>query len=81
MSRKHIRTEVTGKGNTVIVRNGDFNKALRIFKKRLVEDGVLQTLKAKQFYEKPSEKRKREKAAGKARWLKKENKMKQDMGL
>ena len=51
------------------------------FKKRLVEDGVLQTLKAKQFYEKPSEKRKREKAAGKARWLKKENKMKQDMGL
>ena len=57
------------------------HKALRIFKKRLVEDGVLQTLKAKQFYEKPSEKRKREKAAGKARWLKKENKMKQDMGL
>ena len=40
MSRKHIKTEATGRGMSVIVRKGDLNKALRILKKRLTEDGV-----------------------------------------
>ena len=66
---------------SVIVRKGDLNKALRILKKRLTEDGVLQDYKAKQFYEKQSEKRKREKAAGRARWMKQNKKLKQEMGL
>ncbi len=58
------------KGNTVAV-DGDFNKALRKFKKRVEESGVLQDYLAKQFYTTPSEKRKRAKGAAKARWLKK----------
>ena len=58
-------------GLTVEVRNNDINWALRKFKKKVQEDGVLQEYKERQFYTKPSEKRKRAKAAGPARWLKK----------
>ena len=58
-------------GLTVEVRNGDFNFALRKFKKKVQEDGILQELRERQHYEKPSLKRKKAKAAGRARWLKK----------
>lgn len=67
-------------GLTVEVRNGDFNKALRRFKKKVAEDGILQTIREKQFYEKPSEKRKKAKAAGRARWLKKVKKRQDELG-
>lgn len=67
-------------GLHVEVRNGDFNKALRRFKKKVAEDGILQTIREKQFYEKPSEKRKKAKAAGRARWLKKVKKRQEDFG-
>ena len=59
------------KGLSVNVKEGDFNFALRKFKKKVQEDGKLQTLRKKEYYEKPSEKRKREKSAGRARHLKK----------
>lgn len=58
-------------GLTVEVRNGDFNYALRKFKKKVQEDGILQELRERQHYVKPSEVRKKAKAAGRARWLKK----------
>ena len=67
-------------GLTVEVRNGDFAYALRKFKKKVAEDGILQQLRERQFYEKPSEKRKKAKAAGRARWLKKQRKQEQDRG-
>jgi small subunit ribosomal protein S21 len=63
------------KGLTVEVRNGDFNFALRKFKKKIQEDGILQELRQREFYEKPSLKRKKAKAAGRSRWLKKLEKM------
>jgi small subunit ribosomal protein S21 len=59
------------KGLSVDVRNGDFNGAMRRFKKKVQEAGVLQEIRERQEYTKPSEKRKKEKAAGRARWLKK----------
>jgi small subunit ribosomal protein S21 len=58
-------------GLAVEVRNNDINGALRRFKKKVQEDGVLQHLKERQYYEKPSETRKKAKAAGRKRWLKK----------
>jgi small subunit ribosomal protein S21 len=58
------------KGNTVIV-DGDVNKALRKFKKKVEESGILEAVKEKMFYEKPTTKRKRAKGAAKARWKKK----------
>jgi len=67
-------------GLTVEVRNGDVNAALRRFKKKIAEDGILQEYKERQHYVKPSEKRKKAKAAGRARWLKKLRKRQQDLG-
>jgi small subunit ribosomal protein S21 len=61
-------------GLSVEVRNGDVNGALRIFKKKVQESGILQELRDKEFYEKPTTTRKKAKAAAKARWRKKQAK-------
>ena len=66
-------------GLKVEVRNGDFNYALRKFKKKVAEDGILQELRNREFYEKPSIKKAKAKKAGRARWLKKLSKMDQDL--
>jgi small subunit ribosomal protein S21 len=58
-------------GLTVQVRDGDFNYALRKFKKKVQESGIMQDLREKEFYEKPSATRKKAKASARARWLKK----------
>lgn len=63
------------KGLSVEVRNGDFNGALRRFKKKVQEAGIIQEVRDRQQYVKPSEVRKKAKAAGRARWLKKVQKM------
>lgn len=68
------------KGLTVEVRNGDLNYALRKFKKKVQEDGKLQDLREREFYTKPSELRKKAKAAGRARHLKKLQKQNNDLG-
>ena len=68
------------RGLYVEVRNGDVNKALRIFKKKIQEEGILQEYKERQHYEKPSAKRKKAKAAGRKRWLKLQEKQKVDRG-
>jgi small subunit ribosomal protein S21 len=62
------------KGISVEVRNGDVNFALRKFKRKVQEAGLMQELREREFYTKPSEKRKRAKAAARSRWLKKETK-------
>lgn len=54
-------------GLKVEVRGDDVNKALRLFKKKVSDSGLLQTLREKEFYEKPTTKRRRKKAAGIAR--------------
>jgi len=72
VARKHYQaSEEFIRGSRVEVRNNDFGKALRRFKKKLQEDGLFQELKEKKYFEKPSIKRKRAKAAARSRWLKK----------
>lgn len=61
-------------GITVTVRNGDFTGAMRKFKRKVSDSGILQELRERTYYEKPSEKRKKAKAAGIARWKKKQAK-------
>jgi ribosomal protein S21 len=61
-------------GIMVTVRNDDINGALRKFKKKVQESGILQIYKEKQTFVKPSEKKRKAKAAGRARWLKKQAK-------
>ena len=68
------------RGLYVEVRGGDVMNALRIFKKKVQEEGILQEYKERQHYEKPSAKRKKAKAAGRKRWLKIQEKQKVDRG-
>jgi small subunit ribosomal protein S21 len=59
------------KGNTVTLKeNENITQALRRFKKKVEESGVLDALRKKEFYEKPTTERKRKKGAAKARWRK-----------
>jgi small subunit ribosomal protein S21 len=58
-------------GNSVLVKDGNVEKALRKFKKKVQESGLLDELRARETYEKPTTERKRKKGAAKARWRKK----------
>jgi small subunit ribosomal protein S21 len=64
MHKKSRGTGVTVKDNENI------NQALRRFKRKMEEAGTLDTLRSKEFYEKPTTARKRKKGAAKARWRK-----------
>ena len=64
------RLEEKSKGLGVSV-GDDFNKALRIFKKKVLNDGRLNDFHERQFHTKKSEKKRLAKAAGKQRWLRK----------
>lgn len=55
---------------SVYVKDGNVEKALRKFKKKIQEDGLLEELRARETYEKPTTERKRKKGAAKARWRK-----------
>jgi len=60
------------KGTGITVREGEnINQMLRRFKRKVEEAGTLDTLRQKEFYEKPTTERKRKKGAAKARWKKK----------
>jgi len=58
-------------GNKVIVGDLPIAVALRKFKQKVEDSGLLEDVKAKMFYEKPTTTRKRAKGAAKARWKKK----------
>lgn len=55
---------------SVQVRDGNVEKALRKFKKKIQEQGLLIELKERETYEKPTTRRKRKKSAAKNRWQK-----------
>jgi small subunit ribosomal protein S21 len=56
--------------NSVRVTDGNVEKALRKFKKKIQESGLLEELRARETYEKPTTERKRKKSAAKSRWRK-----------
>jgi small subunit ribosomal protein S21 len=57
-------------GMFVVVVNDNVEKALRKFKKKVQESGLLQDLRARESYEKPTTARKRARNAAKRRWQK-----------
>ena len=59
-----------GTGVTV-KENENINQALRRFKKKVEESGVLDTLRKKEFYEKPTTARKKAANSARNRWRKK----------
>jgi small subunit ribosomal protein S21 len=63
------RNKITG--NLVVVGNDNVEKALRKFKKKVADSGLLQDLRERETYEKPTTRRKKAKAAARRRWKKK----------
>ena len=60
------------KGKAVVLReNENINQALKRFKKKVEESNILEDVRRKEFYEKPTTTRKRKAGAAKARWQKK----------
>tara|TARA_B100000212_G_C27121624_1_gene425143 strand:+ start:10 stop:342 length:333 start_codon:yes stop_codon:yes gene_type:complete len=59
------------RGLGVTVHGDDINKALRIFKKKVLKAGILNEVHERQFFTKKSEKKRLAKSAGRQRWLKK----------
>jgi len=56
---------------SVVVKDGNVERALRKFKKKIQEQGLLEELRGRETYEKPTTRRKRKKGAAVARWRKK----------
>jgi len=55
---------------SVTVRDGNVEKALRKFKKKIQDSGLLIELRERETYEKPTTTRKRKKSVAKNRWRK-----------
>ena len=58
-------------GRSVIIPDGNVEKALRKFKKKIQTSGILNDLRLKEFYVKPTTERKLKRSAAKNRWRKK----------
>jgi small subunit ribosomal protein S21 len=58
-------------GSVVVVEDGKFDKALRQFKRKVEDSGLLMELRERQSYTKPTTKRKMAKSSAKKRWQKK----------
>jgi small subunit ribosomal protein S21 len=65
----------------VLVRDNNVDQALRVLKKKMQKEGILRELKARRAYEKPSERRVREKADAISRARKAAKKQAQRDGL
>jgi len=65
----------------VTVRNNNVKTALRILKKKLEADGQIMELRRRQFYEKPSEKRREAKKQSIRRTRKREAERRRDEDL
>ena len=62
MSKPHARS--------VIVQDNNIEKALRKFKKKVQNSGILNDLREREFYTKPTTERKLKRSAAKNRWRK-----------
>jgi small subunit ribosomal protein S21 len=57
------------------VRNGNLEQAMRVLKKKILKEGTFKLLKEKQYYEKPSERKRRKKKEGIANYKKQQKKL------
>ena len=58
-------------GRKVIVNDGNWDRALKKFKKKIAESGVIDHWREREFYTKPTTERKLKASAARARWNKK----------
>jgi small subunit ribosomal protein S21 len=68
-------------GLQILVRDNNVDKAMKVLKRKLQREGVFRELKRQRFYEKPSEKRARQKGEAVRRSRKMARKLAQREGL
>lgn len=69
--RRNMSKPVILYGSVVHVTDGNVERALRKFKKKIQDSGKLQELRDREFYEKPTTQRKKAASSAKNRWNKK----------
>ena len=77
--RKNYRQEPM-EAMKVVVHNNDITKALRTLKKKLQNDGVFNELRERTSFKTRGERRRLEKAAGRRRYLRNQQKLKEQRG-
>lgn len=70
MARFNHKKDVEKTGMKVEVRNNDVNRALRKLKKKLAEDGLMQELRRREFFESKGTKKRKAKEAAIRRYKK-----------
>ena len=75
--KKYSKEERPKQGLKVEVRGNDITKALRILKKRMQTEGVLNEIRERKGFRSKGEKKRLARAAGRRRWLKKVEKLKE----
>ncbi len=79
--REQRNSDTIGKHLQVFVRDNNVEQALRVLKKKMQREGVLREMKRRKAYEKPSERKTREKAEAIRRGRKAARKQAQRDGL
>ena len=77
--RKNFRQEPM-EAMKVVVHNNDITKALRTLKKKLQNEGVFNELRERTSFKTRGERRRLEKAAGRRRYLRNQQKLKESRG-
>lgn len=67
----HGPKQKTIDGSSVIVQENQFEKAFRQFKKKILTSGLLEDLRDREAYTKPTTLRKKKASDARRRWLKK----------
>ena len=75
MRKKQMSSDISDRcGLYVEVRNNDVTRALRRLKKLMNNEGMIKDMRKNEYYEKPSEKKRKEKAQARKRWIKNQEK-------
>ena len=72
-----MRKDRPKQGLTVLVRGDDINGAMRVLKKRMQNEGIFNEMRERTSFKTRSEKKRLQRAAGRRRWLKKIEKLKE----
>ena len=68
-------------GAMEVVVSHNIEKAMKILKRKLIKEGLFKELKARKYYEKPSERRKRKEKESRKKQRKEEARLKKGPGL
>lgn len=74
---KKYRKDKSLSGMTVAVRGDDLIGAMRVLKKRMQNEGIFNEMRERTSFKTRSEKKRLQRAAGRRRWLKKIEKLKE----